>query len=248
MSTLLEREDALRLAESVLAQAQQGHGATLLVTGEAGIGKSSLIRELLLRTQARLRLRVLAGGCEDLISPRPLGPLRDIALQQRGALLESLLAGAPAADVFAAFFEMLDTSVICSLVVFEDIHWADQATLDLIKFLGRRIDQLPVVLLLSYRDDEVGADHALQRVIGDMPAVQRIELKPLSAAAVTELAAGAGWPDADLHAAIGGNPFYVTEVLAGGVGAARHGIPSAVRGAVLASNGVKSCTTTLQLA
>ena len=177
MSTLLEREDALRLAESVLAQAQQGHGATLLVTGEAGIGKSSLIRELLVRTQARLRLRVLAGGCEDLISPRPLGPLRDVALQQRGALLECLLAGAPAADVFATFFDLLNTSVICSVVVFEDIHWADQATLDLIKFLGRRIDQLPVVLLLSYRDDEVGADHPLRRVIGDMPA-QRIELDP----------------------------------------------------------------------
>ena len=156
MSTLLEREDALRLAESVLAQAQQGHGATLLVTGEAGIGKSSLIRELLVRTQARLRLRVLAGGCEDLISPRPLGPLRDVALQQRGALLECLLAGAPAADVFATFFDLLDTSVICSVVVFEDIHWADQATLDLIKFLGRRIDQLPVVLLLSYRADAAG--------------------------------------------------------------------------------------------
>jgi DNA-binding CsgD family transcriptional regulator/tetratricopeptide (TPR) repeat protein len=234
---LLERDDALRHAGDVLSQAQRGHGATLLVSGEAGIGKSSFIGALLAGLGGRQR--VLWGSCEDLHSPRPLGPLHDIAQQQRGALLHAVESGATAAQLFDTFFALLDSPVVCSIVVFEDVHWADQATLDLIKFVGRRIAALPVVLVLSYRADEVDSTHPLQLTLGDLPSarVERISLQPLSPAAVARLAAGAGRPHAKLHSSTGGNPFYVTEVLASGIVDASEGVPSTVRDAVLSRLG-----------
>ncbi|HEV7915721.1 MAG TPA: AAA family ATPase, partial [Albitalea sp.] len=232
MTDLLEREGPLRDAQQALQRSRGGQGATLLVSGEAGIGKSSLIQAL--AAGLKRHHRVFRGGCENLFSPRPLGPLRDIALVQRGALLRALDEGAPADTVFAAFLELLNTPGVCSLVVFEDLHWADEATLDLIRHLARRIVRLPVLLLLSYRDDEVGPEHPLQAVLADLPpaSVTRVPLQPLSPAAVADMATRADRPAAGLHAATGGNPFYVTEVLASGVTDADRGVPSSVRDAV----------------
>ena len=119
------------------------------------------------------------------------------------------------------------------IVVLEDLHWADAATLDLIKFLGRRIRQVPALLVLTYRDDELGPDHPLRIVLGDLatsPAVRRIPLSPLSVAAVRTLAAGRPLDPAALHRQTGGNPFFVTEALA----SRDAGIPVTVRDAVLA--------------
>lgn len=229
---LLEREDSLRIAVDVIERARQGQGGILLVAGEAGIGKSSLIECLVARLDRAQRL--LQGGCEDLFSPRPLGPLRDIAVAQRGALLQLMDGGASADIVFSAFFDLLNTSAVSSIVVFEDVHWADEATLDLIKYLARRIARLPVVLLLSYRDDEIAPEHPLRQVLGDLPTshLTRLALHPLSATAVADMAARAGRSPNGLHAATGGNPFYVTEVLASGLADAQHGVPSTVRDAV----------------
>jgi len=115
--------------------------------------------------------------------------------------------------------------------VLEDVHWADEATLDLLKFLGRRATRLPLLAVATVRDDEIGPTHSLRTVLGDLPrgAVHRLELRPLSTQAVTTLAERAGRADAGLHAATGGNPFYLTEVLA----TSHPGIPATVRDAVL---------------
>lgn len=229
---LLEREDAVRVAVDAVERARKGQGGTLLVAGEAGIGKTSLI-DCVVGGLGRSQ-RQFQGGCEDLLSPRPLGPLRDIAIEHRGALLHLMDSGATADVVFSAFFDVLNTSAISSVVVLEDVHWADGATLDLIKYLARRIARLPVLLVLSYREDELGALHPLRQVLGDLPPSQvtRVPLGPLSKTAVGELAARAGRPPAGLYAATGGNPFYVTEVLASGLADARCGVPSTVRDAV----------------
>jgi len=119
------------------------------------------------------------------------------------------------------------------IAVIEDLHWADAATLDLVKFLGRRIRQVPALLVLTYRDDELGPRHPLRIVLGDLAtsaAVRRIPLTPLSVAAVQTLAAGQRLDAAALHRRTGGNPFFVTEALASHEG----GIPVTVRDAVLA--------------
>jgi DNA-binding CsgD family transcriptional regulator/tetratricopeptide (TPR) repeat protein len=235
MNLLLERETPLREAMGAVLAARRGYGRTLLLCGEAGIGKSSLVERVVAEVGTGSGQRVLLGGCEDLFSPRPLGPLRDIAAALRNATLLQLIdSGASAGAVFSAFFELLDTQVVSSLVVFEDVHWADEATLDLVKYLARRIVRLPVLLLLTYRDDELGADHPLRQVLGDLPPAQltRVTLLPLSQQAVAELACAAGRSADGLHAATGGNPFFVTEVLASGVADVQLGVPSSVRDAV----------------
>ena len=229
---LLEREPALRVACNAIERAKQGHGSTLLISGEPGIGKSTLIEHVI--TNLAHGQRVLKGGCEDLPSPRPLGPLEDIALAHAPHLYQAMRNAASADAVFSAFLDLLSSATNGTLVVFEDLHWADQATLDLVKYLARRIARLPVVLLLSFRDDELGAKHPLRQLLNDLPpwSVTRVPLQPLSATAVAELAARAGRPHTGLHEATGGNPFYVTEVLASGVVDAQRGVPSTVRDAV----------------
>jgi DNA-binding CsgD family transcriptional regulator len=234
---LLERAEALSGAREALVRAQAGHGGVLLVSGEAGIGKSSLIAALQADAARLPRLRLLAGGCEDLHSAQPLGPLhemaRELARAGQSELQELLARDAPAPEVFAAVLDLLDTPHVATLLVLEDLHWADEATLDLVKHLGRRVARLPVLLLLSYRDDEFGADHPLVRVLGDLPTAghRQLALAPLSAAAVERLCMAAGRPGAaGLHEVTEGNPFFVTEVLASGV--ADAGVPSSVRDAV----------------
>ena len=76
----------------------------------------------------------------------------------------------------------------------EDAHWADEATLDLLVFLGRRVERTRALLIVTYRDDELGVDHPLRAVVGRLPpeAVRRLRLEPLSEAAVAELARRAG--------------------------------------------------------
>ena len=105
-------------------------------------------------------------------------------------------------------------------VVVEDIHWADEATLDLLRFLARRIGSLPVLLVATYRDDELAASYPLRTALGDL-AVQRctrrVDLAPLSAAAVAALSAGSGLDAAELYRVTGGNAFYVTETLRTGL-------------------------------
>jgi DNA-binding CsgD family transcriptional regulator/type II secretory pathway predicted ATPase ExeA len=225
---LLEREDALSALSEALANSRTGRGQIALVSGEAGIGKTALLRSFV--DEQHDRVRVLWGACEALFTPRPLGPVYDIAHDVGGPLLEHLAAGADRTTLLHTLLEDLRSA--STLAVFEDVHWADEATLDALKYLGRRIDRTESLLVLTFRDDELGAQHPLRLVLGDLPSrvTLRVALLPLSEPAVAELAHQADRPAEGLHAATGGNPFFVTEVLAAGQG----DIPQTIRDAVLA--------------
>lgn len=227
---LLEREGFLAELTAALRAAASGKGRTALVYGEAGIGKTALVERFTQEHAADAR--VLWGGCEALHTARPLGPLRDIARQTRTDLASLLDREAPRAMLFSAFLDELAAGPQPTIAVFEDVHWADEATLDLIKFLGRRIHRVNALFIVTYRDDEVGPRHPLRVVIGDLPAaaVTRLLVPPLSEAAVLTLARRAGREATGLYDATGGNPFFVTEVLAAG----DPSVPPTVRDAVLA--------------
>jgi len=212
---LLERSSALDELGGLLAAAAAG-GRVVLVAGEAGIGKSALVRGFAERHAADVRF--LAGGCDPLLTPRALGPLHYIARQTGGRLAELLASGEPREAVFAAFLDELVQSPRRQVVVVEDAHWADEATLDLLVFLERRLERTRALLIVTYRDDELGADHPLRGVLGVLPhgVVHRVRLRPLSGAAVAQLAQRAGRAAAGLRALTGGNPLLVTEVLAAG--------------------------------
>ena len=166
MSTvLLERDQILHQMRAALVQTQSRVGQTLLVSGEAGIGKSTLV-DYFIREQEP-NCRVLWGACDALFTPRPLGPLLDMAGQLDAAATRAIRSGDNAGAIFAAFLADLAESAQPSIVVFEDVHWADHATLDLIKYLGRRISRVPALLVLTYRDDALSAGHPLLAVLGE---------------------------------------------------------------------------------
>ena len=227
---LLEREIYLDALNSGFAGVAQGRGCIALVSGEAGIGKTALIQEF--TAQRREAARVYWGGCEALFTPHPLAPLHDIARQAGGGLPAVIAAASNRDLIFHATIDHLTQGLKATIVVVEDVHWADEATLDLIKFLGRRMQHLPVMLVISYRDDEVGAHHPLRSVIGDLPVslLRRLSLPSLSEGAVQTMALRVGRQAADLCKVTGGNPFFVTEALA----VAAHEVPATVRDAVLA--------------
>jgi DNA-binding CsgD family transcriptional regulator/tetratricopeptide (TPR) repeat protein len=221
---LVERQAALQTLRTLLgACTQRGHVA--LVAGEAGIGKTSLVRAL-----AEGHDPVWWGACDALETPHPLAPLLDIAREQQVRFARQL--GGPRAALFESVLDELRLATKPVLVVMEDVHWGDEATLDLVKFLGRRIERARALLVLTFRDDEVGPAHPLRRVTGELPAhaTTRIELAPLSPQAVETVARRALRAPAGLHAATQGNPFFLSELL-------RHpeqSLPRSVQDLVLA--------------
>jgi DNA-binding CsgD family transcriptional regulator/tetratricopeptide (TPR) repeat protein len=199
----------------------------VVLEGEAGVGKSSVLRTLAVRPVADVR--VLWGACDALATPRPLGPLVDMASRGAEATAAALSGGAAIHDVFDAFLRDLQTPTVA---VMEDLHWADEATLDLLRFVGRRVGETPSLVLGSMRSDEVDRGHPLRAVLGDLATsgmVRRV-IEPLSVEGVRLLAAGHDVDADELHGVTGGNPFYVTEVLA----APNAGVPATVTDAVLA--------------
>jgi len=165
MSKLLERDELLAVLGGHGRSAAQGCGHTVLVAGEAGIGKTALLERFTAEFGSG---RVLWGGCEALATPRPLGPLHDIAASRATGLPARLSTDGDRAAVFGAVLEELARPPAPTVMVFEDIHWADEATLDLVKFLGRRIQRMPALLLLSHRDDVASLDR-LRSVLGELP-------------------------------------------------------------------------------
>jgi len=226
---LLEREEFFTELEAILKGVATGNGRVVLVSGEAGIGKTTLVERFAERHSTTGPIHW--GACDALFTPRPLGPLYDIAPQTQGGLLTLLEEQAPRASIFSAVVDEIQKTKAPSITVIEDVHWADEATLDLLKFLGRRISRIKSMLIITYRDDEVGPDHPLRLVLGDLPhrLVARLRLLPLSEAGVNTLADRAGRQMEDLYEVTGGNPFFVTEALA----SKEAGIPSTVRDAVL---------------
>jgi DNA-binding CsgD family transcriptional regulator len=225
---LLERSGFLETLAERLAEARAGRGSVTFVGGEAGVGKTVLVRGFCAVTPTP---RVLEGGCEALFTPRPLGPFADVAAVTGGELARLVGAGAKPHELMTVLGEELGRESP-TILVLEDLHWADEATLDLVRLLGRRVEPIPVTVLATYRDDELEAASPLRVVLGELataPGVHRLRLPPLSAEAVAALA-GDDVDAAELHLRTGGNPFFVTEVLA----APEAGIPATVRDAVLA--------------
>ena len=230
---LLERESALASLAEYAASAAAREGRLVLVSGEAGAGKTALVESL---AAGHPDVPWLVGACDGLFTPRPLGPLFDVAEQLGGDLLDACRRDATREELFRLLRSRLsDVQPWCALVV-EDVHWADESTLDLVRFLGRRIRELPVLLLVTYRDDELAVDHPLRQVLGELTSVRstrRLDLGPLSAEAVATMAAGSTVDPGDLHRLSGGNPFFVTEVLRATDGR----MPATARDAVLARLG-----------
>lgn len=226
---LLEREACLQDLAAVWQSAAAGTGRIALVSGEAGLGKTTLVEHFARALPATTRL--LWGACDALFTPRPLGPLYDMAAQLGGGWLDRLSADPNRTTLFGAFLAELQQRP--ALVVFEDVHWADEPTLDLLRYAGRRISRTQALLVLTYRDDELGPRHPLRLVLGDLvtsPAARRIPLPRLSESAVRALVGERRLDSAELYRQTGGNPFFVSEVLSSGGG----GIPATVREAVLA--------------
>lgn len=226
---LLEREEHLAQLAEHLRAAESGHGRLVLVGGEAGVGKSALIDAF----SQKVRGGVLRTSWDSLSTPAPLGPARDLA-PVLGLEIEDLAQGQEARDrVFRAVLAALGSRGGVTVIVGEDAHWADGASLELLRFLGRRIADLPVFIIVSYRDDEVGAEHPLRMILGDLataPTLHRLAPAPLPVPAVEPLTAGTGRDPEALHRLTGGNPFFLAEILAAPVGP----VPVSVSDAVLA--------------
>ena len=225
---LLERDLELKLMADLLAGIDSAGGKVVLVRGEAGIGKSSLVREFVEGHADEAHVHF--GSCDDLLTPQPLGPFWDIA-REEPSLVRPLQDG-DRPGVLQASLDLLSRSLRPSIMVIEDTHWADEATLDAVKYLGRRIARTNGLLLLTYRDGEVDYDHPLRGVIGDLPAhsVERIRLGGLSLSGVSSIIAGSDLDPDEVLAATNGNPFLVTEMAS----ADGDVVPSSVRASVMA--------------
>lgn len=241
MMELLERSVFLDLLDNQFRQASLGDGHSVFITGEAGIGKSTLVREFL--KQVEKVSTQYTGACDHLFTPRPLAPLYDIASQMKGNLYEKMSVVSSRSELFMEFVQALTKEDKPAIIVFEDIHWADEATLDFIKFFSRRISRSRCLFILTWRDDDIHGQHPLRNVLGHlMPGTYtRVQLTPLSAEAVQQLAEKRGYDAGEVYNISGGNPFYVNEILAN----YSPGIPDNIKDSVLViyedlSDGTKS--------
>jgi len=227
---LIERESQLAALHQYAREASQGQGRLVLISGEAGVGKSVLLEEFAERLS---EARWLWAGCDGLFTPAALGPLLDIANQIDGELLRLCRDEAKRDQLYGALLRQLGDLQTLTVIAIEDVHWADEATLDLLSYLGRRIQHLRVLLLVTYREEALVANDPLRLTLGGLAsqrATRRLSLPTLSTAGVATLAQGTNIDAAELHRLTAGNPFFVTEVLQAGSDA----LPASVRDAVLA--------------
>ncbi|MGZ4387861.1 MAG: ATP-binding protein [Gaiellaceae bacterium] len=226
----LERERETEALLGWLEEVEGSRAGTLvLVAGEAGIGKTTLLRRF---CADRREKGVFWGVCDPLATPAPLGPFVEVAEQIGGRAEEVVARASRPYEVSRALLEDL-TGRGPAIVVLEDLHWADQGTVDAIVYLARRIDRAFALVVGTYRDDALGASHPLRSALGVLataPRVERLSLQRLSPEAVRVLASAAGRDGDEVFAATRGNPFFVTELLASAPG----NVPANVRDAVLA--------------
>jgi DNA-binding CsgD family transcriptional regulator len=205
---LLERDDERAVVRSVVAVSASGSGSGVAVTGDAGTGKTVLLDAAV----ADADIRVLRAGCDPLPTPRPLGPFRDIAdqaglgplLQDRDSALSRVCE-----DVYAALRREP------TVLVIEDIHWIDSASVDVLRFLVRRIETFPLGLIVSCRDRELDDIHPVRGLLGDFARIDsftRLSLRGFSRDAVEAMVADTDLDPDKVHVLTGGNPFFVAEI------------------------------------
>ena len=227
---LLERSGELEtLGRELEAARDLGAGRVVLVSGEAGVGKTSLLRAF--RAWCGAEAEFFWGACDPLFTPRPLGPLCEIAEQAGGRLAAAVDEESKPFDIAEALLDELRRRP--TVVVLEDLHWADEASLDVVRIVSRKVDRVGALVVASYRDDDLDAGHPFRRVLGELArerSVGRMRVERLSEASVGLLATRHDVDASELYRLTGGNPFFVTETLAGPAA----GIPETVRDAVLA--------------
>jgi DNA-binding CsgD family transcriptional regulator len=226
---LVERDIFMASLEKHFDTIAGGEGHCLLLSGEAGIGKTALVKAFCKKLTDECH--IYQGACDDLFTPRPLAPLYDVLWQVNKERWPVPPTNEERSVLFANLFQELGAKKGKLLIVFEDIHWADEGTLDFIKFFVRRIDQLPCLFLLTYRDDEIHSRHPLRNVLGQLPpdSFTKMVLTPLSKQAVVEMAAVKGYSGEDVYSISGGNPFYVNEILA----SYSPGVPDNIKDSIL---------------
>ena len=226
---LIERAPNLDHLQSLLRDAADGHGRVVLLEGEAGAGKSALAAAFARAVPEGTR--VLSGACENFGTAEPLGPWRDIAREARWTLTR--VSGGNWISLFSEVLDLLTADRQPTLLVIEDIHWADDATLNLIRYIGRRIRNTCLLPVLTARNDDTPGQTRLRRLLADIPPAHwlRIDVPPLSKAAVLELAQQEGLDGEAIFSATGGNAYFVSELVDA---ASRDRLPTTIRDAVLA--------------
>ncbi|HMK12970.1 MAG TPA: AAA family ATPase, partial [Acidimicrobiales bacterium] len=230
IAKLLERDRELAVLETCLASAAAGEGRLVVISGEAGVGKTALAREICQRPGVA---HVVWGQCDPLETPRALGPVLDIA-RASGGEVAHLAETEDRHRLFAQLVSSWSDTDGVVVAVIDDLQWADAATLDFVSFAGRRLDLTRCLLVVTHRD-EISRDHPLRGVMGDLssaPALRRLRPAPLSEQAVAELAAPTPWDPRELHRLSAGVPFVVSELLT-----AEPGELTSVHDTVLARSG-----------
>lgn len=226
---LLEREELLESLAAHLDDARSGEGSMVLVAGEAGSGKTSLVGTFVASLDDSTL--VIQGACDPLTTPRPLSPLHDFAADPDSGLGDLAPGDRPAIELFTEVIERLRRTIRPIVMVVEDVHWADEGTLDFLRFVGRRVDDTRAMVICTYRDDEIAPDHPLRPVLGQLIPLQstdRLMVSQLSTEAVGSLSHDHAVDPDELYRLTGGNAFFVTEVLAAGAS-----MPATVQDAVL---------------
>lgn len=208
---IVDRDQDIAKLNAMLAQVTRTGGIFALVSGEAGIGKSTFVEAFLAQSERSCRSAI--AWCDPLNTPRPLGPVRDLTM----ALLPGDLSEYGEADFFDGIIAYAQSARRPLVLVIEDLHWVDQKTLDWLIFLGRRLSQLPVLLIGTFRDDEIGPDHPIRTAVAAISSARKsyVELSPLSIEAVRHLGQGrsGGFSAEELHHITGGHPYFVAELM-----------------------------------
>ena len=226
---LIERDGFMASLQQHFEDISDGEGHCVFISGEAGIGKTALVKAFCKKQSDECS--IYQGACDALFTPRPLAPLYDILWQVNKERWPTSPSSEERSALFADFFQELSAKKGKLLIVFEDIHWADEGTLDFIRFFARRIYQLPCLFILTYRDNEIHSMHPLRNVLGQLPpdSFTKLVVTPLSKQAVVEMAMQKGYSGEDVYSISGGNPFYVNEILA----SYSPGVPDNIKDSIL---------------
>jgi DNA-binding CsgD family transcriptional regulator/Tfp pilus assembly protein PilF len=235
-SHIVGRQHEQSLLDACLTDALAGRGSLVLIAGEAGIGKTTLA-ELFEQAAERRGALALTGACYDLSTTPPFGPWVELlsAYEQQGPLPSVPNALRGAVDLTMVherdavfeqawrFFAALAAHRPVVAII-EDLHWADTASLELLRMLARRLHRLAMVLVVTLRDDDLSRRHPLYQLLPVLVREGqplRVDLRRLDHKAMLALiAARYALPAADQRRLVaylleraGGNPFFTGELL-----------------------------------